>query len=388
MVEYALLLLVIASWCYWLVAFWMTRSFFTRRSESISIFLPPVSILKPVCGLDYQSYENFASYCQQDYPEFELLFGVSDDNDPAIPIIERLQRDFPACPIRLIVAPISGENHKVSTLQQLAEQARYEVLVINDSDTQVSPDYLSRVVAPLADASVGLVTCTYRGIYPQTLAAQFQALHMGVLFLPSVIVARKVIAMRFALGATVALRKSHLAQIGGFAALAGYLADDHELGARIAALGLGVQLSDYVVPIALGETSFAELWDREVRWARCSRISRPLEYPGLLICFSTALAIVYGIYSGNLIVPLGVTLTLRWGSALWITYFTRDLESRRSLLWLPLRDLLSALIWCVGGLGKRVVWRDQTYLVQSDGRMVATQPAHPFWDWTGTGRTN
>ncbi|HIC88742.1 MAG TPA: glycosyltransferase [Anaerolineae bacterium] len=372
MLETLLLLLVVASWLYWLVAWWEVRIFFRTRPEPDGSFTPPISILKPLRGVDFQAYQNFVSFCRQDYPDFELLFGVADPADPAIPVVRRLQRDFPQHNIRLVVAEAFGANRKASLLHHLADQARHEILVVSDSDMRVTPDYLRRVVAPLTDESVGLVTCPYRGEAALTFTARLEALYMGVTFLPSVIIARKYLAMRFALGATMSLRRRDLARLGGFAAVADYLADDYQLGVRIANLGLRVHLSDYVVTSILGNTTFREQWQREVRWARCSRVSRPWEYPGIVLTFSTPLAALLVLASG--FEPWGeaalaVSLLWRWLVAWLITGYTGDWTARRWLVWLPIRDMLSTLIWCAGAIGQHVTWRGEEYVVQQDGRM-------------------
>jgi ceramide glucosyltransferase len=381
MLEDILLVLIALSWCYWIIAYLMVRSFFFEQNKAEETYLPPVSILKPVRGLDYQAIDNFISFCIQDYPVYEILFGVADPEDPVIPAVQRLQQDYPRIQIRLIVAPIFGANQKACILHHLATQASNDILVISDSDVRVTPDYLQRVVSPLADPRIGLVTCTYRGILPLSLAARFEALHMGVHFLPSVMVARKVISMGFALGASIALRGSDLARVGGFAVLSDYLADDYQIGARIAALGLRVWLSDYIVTIALGDTGFRDEWNREVRWARCTRISRPIGYPGLLLSFSTPLALISSLNSDYAFSILLISILLRWALAWEITLHTGDQASRQAILWLPVRDILSALVWVVGGIGKRVVWREDAFLVRADGRMTAVgaDQTRPIW---------
>lgn len=373
MLEKLLVVLLVCSWLFWLVALYLVHDFFRQpRPQPDCSFAPPVSILKPVKGLDVEAYENFASFCRQDYPDFELLFGVADPDDPVIPVIERLKRDFPQVPIRLYLIEPFGANRKASLLHGLAGQASHELLVVSDSDMRVTPDYLRRVVAPMAEAGTGLVTCPYQGDLALTFTARLEALHMGATFLPSVLVARAFLNMRFAMGATNVLRRSDLARIGGFAALADYLADDYQLGVHIASLGLRVQLSDYIVASILGATTFREQWDREVRWARCNRVSRAREYPGLLLTFSTPLAAVLLVVSGFTPLAwraLAFSLCLRWIVAWFVTGYTRDLETRRWLVWLPIRDMLSALVWLAGSFGRRVVWRGEEFILVDGGRM-------------------
>lgn len=380
MVQKLLILLTAASWLYWLVALILVYHFFRHQVQPQTDYTPPVSILKPVKGIDAQAYQNFVSFCRQEYPEYELLFGVAEAKDPVIPLIERLQREFPQRTIRLVVAPPQSSNRKAGLLHHLEGRAQHSILVVSDSDMRVTPDYLRRVVAPLADRRVGLVTCCYRGKDPLTFTAKLEALHMGATFLPSVLVARQVLAMRFALGATMVVRRRDLARIGGFAAVAGYLADDYQLGTRIAALGLRVHLSNYVIASVLGATTFREQWDREVRWARCTRASRPLEYPGLLLTFSTPLAlsltVVSGFSQGSLLMLL-ISLLLRWLVAWLVSGWTNNRSIRRWLIWLPVRDLLSALVWCAGGVGRRVSWRGEMYLVRDDGQLEPLVPLGP-----------
>ncbi|MCX7707714.1 MAG: bacteriohopanetetrol glucosamine biosynthesis glycosyltransferase HpnI [Anaerolineae bacterium] len=398
MIATLLTALILISWFYWLVALWLVFAFFRppaghREATASSAGAacgssrataaehpenkPPVSILKPVKGVDAQAYQNFVSFCRQDYPEYELLFGVADADDPVIPLIERLKREFPHLSIRLLVVRPTGANRKASLLHHLVEQARYDTLVISDSDMRVTPDYLPRVVGPLSDPAVGLVTCPYLGTDAQNLTAGLEALHMGVSFLPSIVVARQVIGMRFAMGATVALRRSDLMRIGGFAALADYLADDYQLGARISQLGLKVRLSDYVVRCVLGREPFWDQWEREVRWMRCASVSRPWQYPGLVLSFATPLALTLFLINGPgwpVTQLLLGSLLLRWVVAWLISGCTGDSESRSWLLWLPVRDVLSALTWIVGGLGRRIAWRGEEFVLTSQGRMAPAPP--------------
>jgi ceramide glucosyltransferase len=226
----------------------------------------------------------------------------------------------------------------------------------------------------LVDPSVGLVTCPYRGAEPRSSAAQLEALHMGATFLPAVLVARQFLAMRFALGATMALRRPDLNRLGGFAALADYLADDYQLGARVAALGLRVHLSDYIIACVLGATDFRDEWNREVRWARTNRVCRPVEYPVMLLTFSTPLALVLALvrqFAEPALMVLLTSVLLRWLIAWAVSGYTGDQEVRRGVLWLPARDLLSAAVWLAGLAGRHVTWRGEKFVLHSDGRLEA-----------------
>jgi len=369
-----LFVLIVCSWLYWAAAWWLVREFFLDTGDPPANFRPPVSVLKPVRGMDAWALENFSSFCRQAYPQFEILFGVSDPSDSVCGVIQRLQDEFPGTLIRLIAAPTIGSNRKASILHALAQEARYEILVISDSDMRVQPDYLERVVTELANDKVGLVTCPYVGKLAQSPSAWLEALHMGATFLPSVVVARRLLNMRFAMGATMALRRRDLEGLGGFAAFADYLADDYQLAVRMADLGRTVYLSHYVVECVLGATRFRDSWGREVRWARTNRVSRPREYPGLLLTFSTPLSTLLLLFGG--FEPLGwralaISLLLRWFVAWQVSGCTGDGCTWQCLLWLPIRDSLSALVWCAGAVGHSVTWRGQVYHLQPDGRMFA-----------------
>jgi ceramide glucosyltransferase len=367
-----LLLLVIFSWVYWLVALWFSRRFFQKEIVLNKDFTPPVSILKPVKGLDAQPYLNFSSFCRQDYPEYEILFGVSDLDDPVIPVIRRLQREFPTHKIQLVVVSNPGPNRKACILQQLATKANHEILAVSDSDMRVTPDYLRRVVGPLSDNRVGMVTCPYRGFRPLTFTARLEALHMGVTFLPSVLIARGFLGGKFALGASMVLRKRDLAKIGGFDSVVEYLADDYQLGKRIANLGLKVHLSRYIIRSVLGATNFKEQWHREVRWAHTNRVCQPAEYPGLILTFSTALALLFLLFTDQPLtgwLVLATSLLVRWLVGWYLMDYIGDAEMHDWLVWLPVRDLLSATVWFFGLIGNKVVWRGLEYTLLPDGKL-------------------
>ena len=242
-----------SSCIYYLLCLWSAARFLREGKVDQGIqeeqFSPPISILKPLKGTDPEIYESFRSHCLQDYPEYEIIFGVSDPNDPAIESVKKLQREFPDRRIQLLVcSKILGANVKVSNLAQMLAEARYDWLIVNDSDIRVEPDYLRRVTAPLADPRVGMVTCLYRGVAAAMLGSHLEGLGISTDFCPSVLVARQLEGgIRFGLGSTLAFRRAELEKIGGFTSFVDYLADDYELGKRIAGLGLTVKLSDVVV---------------------------------------------------------------------------------------------------------------------------------------------
>lgn len=376
MIENVLIILVILSWIYWIACLFFVYLFFARsndtRQKTSRLYYPRVSILKPVRGLDFHALENFASFCTQDYPFFEIIFAVNDPLDPAIHVIRHLQGCFPEINIQLLITPVEAPNEKAALLEEMLKVASGEVVVVSDSDMQVTPDYLLKVTQPLSEPGVGLVTCAYKGADARNLTAGMNALHMGVIFLPSVLAARKFLSMRFALGATVALRMHDLRMIGGFKVLENYLADDFQLALRIHDLGKQVVLSQYVVTCQLGEQSFHEQWQREVRWARTNRVNRPMEYPGLFPLYTTSWALLYSLAAYGVAPSWQVLLAsvlFRWVITWAITLRTEDRESRHWLAWVPLRDLMSTLVWIWGTFSSRVEWRGRFYRVYSDGTM-------------------
>ena len=354
---------------YWLAALACLRAVL-RRPTTTHCFCPFVSILKPVKGVDSDALENFITFCIQDYPQFELLFGVADADDPVVELVEKLKQRFPDRPIRLLVAEPLGTNPKAAILHALSGHARGEVLVISDSDIRVTPDYLRRVVAPLQDPSVGLVTCLYRGERPLNTPARLEALHMDAAFAPSAALAWR-LGTRVGLGATMALRASDLSRAGGYAAIADHLLDDHEVASRIARLGLTIEISDCPVACLLGELRFPEQWRREVRWVCGIRTAYPLQYPGLLVTFSTPLALA-ALIAGKLwplpIIALCIALAIRWFVG-WRSAALLGQRERGYLLWLPVRDVLSAAVWFAGLVGNRVTWRGNHFELRSDGRL-------------------
>ena len=248
---------------------------------------PPVSVLKPLKGIDPEIWESFCSHCEQDYPDYQLIFGVSDAQDPAAGVVRRLQEKYPQRQIELVVCDRDlGTNPKVSNLAQMLPAARHEVLLVNDSDIRVPPDYLRRVIAPLADDSVGLVTCLYRAVAGRTLGSRLEALSVSTDFVPGVLSARFLEkGLRFGLGSTLAFRRHDLEKIGGFEGLADYLADDYELGRRMAGMGKRVELSEVVVDTFLPAYSLRQFFEHQMRWSRTIRDARRWGYVGVLLTF-------------------------------------------------------------------------------------------------------
>lgn len=349
-----------------------------RRSKvaSDSTPLPPVSILKPLKGIDPHIWEAFCSHCEQDYPDYELIFGVSDPDDPAIEVVRKLQRTYPDRRIELMICPRDlGTNRKLSTLAQMLPAAQHGVLIINDSDIRVPTNYLRRVVAPLRDEAVGMVTCLYRGIAANTLGSRLEALGIGTDFVPGVLSARVIEhGLRFGLGSTLAFRRTDLQAIGGFEAMLDYLADDYELGKRIAALGKRVELSEVVVETFLPAYSLREFFDHQLRWARSVRGSRSGGYLGLLLTFGfpwalalIALSPVKATWAGLLfIATVGARMAVGLTAAVSVI---GDEQAQRDVFLLPIRDLIAPFIWAIGLFGNRIFWRGDVFYLHR-GRLV------------------
>lgn len=367
---------------YVLSLYGITSFFRARRQhdrEAPRSFLPSVSILKPLKGIDPHIRDAFRSHCEQDYPEYELIFGVSDPEDPAIVFVRELQREYPQRRIELVIGSRDlGTNRKVSTLAQMLPAARQDVLIVNDSDILVEPDYLRRVVAPLHDPSVGMVTCLYRGVPAPTLGSKMEALGISTDFIPGVLSARIVEGgIHFGLGSTMAFRRPDLQAIGGFESILDYLADDYELGNRISALGKRVELSEVVVATFLPAYSARQFFDHQLRWARSVRGSRSWGYTGLVLTFGvpwalgTVLAARGSIASWILLaVTLAARVAVALGSGIGVL---RDRRVLTSLYLLPLRDLIAPVVWIIGLVGNRISWRGDVFYLEK-GRLVRKVP--------------
>ncbi len=357
----------LAAAAYYLLA--LVAAFQWRRQDAPDArgAAPPVSILKPVHGRDPRFYEAIRSHATQEYPEFEILFGVSNPEDPAIADIDRLKRDFPALPISLHVVTTSAPNLKAGVLGALAAAARHPVLLVNDSDIKVEPGYLRAVIAPLAGEKVGLVTCLYRAA-ADSFAARAEALGIATEFAPSVLVARLLGQAEFALGSTMVLRGETLREVGGFAAIAGYLADDYQLGRRISGRGYRIRFAPSVVETNLGGSSWAQVWRHQLRWSRTIRVSRPSGYYGYVVTHATFWAVVA--FAAGQWWAGAAALLLRVAAGVWIG--AGILGDRKAAAWcwlMPFRDLFGFAVWLAGVTGDTVDWRGQKLHLYRDGKI-------------------
>jgi ceramide glucosyltransferase len=336
----------------------------TARPENAA-WTPPVSILKPVHGRDPRFYEAIRSHATQDYPEFELLFGFGNPQDPAIADVERLRREFPGRRIEIVLVQTDAPNAKVGVLAELAHHAAHGVLLVNDSDILVEPGYFRSVVAPLQDAGVGLVTCLYRA-HSESWASHFEALGIATEFAPSVLVARLLGQAEFALGSTMVFRGKALDNIGGFAAIAKYVADDYQLGLHIRQLGYHIEFVPTVVETDLGAASWAHTWRHQLRWSRTIRMSRPGGYYGYVVTHATFWALVafaaQDWWAGAIALAIRMLAGVLVGSAI---LHDRKVVARFWLI--PMRDLFGFSVWAAGAVGNRVQWRDRSLVLEPGG---------------------
>jgi len=344
------------------------RHLFQRHSRPrASTFSPGVSVLKPLHGMDPNTSEAFVSQIRQRYSAFEVVFGARDENDPAAVEARRLAYEHPEIPIRVIIGGQPTRNGKVGVLMELARHARHPIWVVNDSDIKVDPEYLSQIVAPLEDQSVGVVTCPYRA-KAHNLPAAWESLGIATDFMPSTLVAQLVGVREFGFGSTLAFRAADLERVGGFAALADYLADDYQLAKRITSLGKRALLSTYTVETSLGDASWPGVWRHQLRWARTIRITKRGGYAGLPIT-SAGMWVLLAIVSGAWI-PAAILVAARITSALLTGCFVLRSSIAASLFWLsPIWDLYSFALWLTSYAGTEVRWRDQFLRIDNQGRI-------------------
>ena len=378
--RFFVLVVAAAPLAYYIAATLAAWRFFNReRARKIAPYAPGVSLLKPVRGVDFGSYENFASFCVQEYPEYEILFGVGDHADPAVPLIQRLVAEFPERRISLFVgAEQIGANRKVNMLARLAHEARHEILVLTDGDVRVSPGYLREVVAPFADGRVGAVTSFYRGIAEKNLGAELEAIGAASDFFAGVLMANWMEGITFGLGASIVTTKEWVARIGGFAAIADMLADDYELGHRIANAGGKVLLSREAVWTMYPAQTALGFWQHQVRWARTVRLCRPLSFAGLIFTHGLPWALLAAllapapwISAAYLLAYFVLRLTMAWTVGVW---GVRDDVSRRKFWLVPLRDAIHFIVW-MGSFGSnRINWGGEEYIMEK-GRLVPADAA-------------
>ena len=334
---------------------------------------PAVSVLKPLHGEEPGLYENLCSFAEQDYPVLQIVLGVNDAQDGALPAARALIRDLPTCDIVLVVdARAGGSNKKVANLENMLEVARHDVIVLADSDMRVDRNYLAAVTPPLRDQNTGVVTCLYKGVPTGGKWSEFGAMHVNFGFLPGALVAESLGLGGGCFGATIALRRETLERIGGFSRLRDELADDHRIGDEVRALGLSVVLSPYIVEARVSERSLADLWRHELRWARTVRAMAPVGFAGSLLAHPVVIAALAAAAAGfglTVCIFLVISCILRWSMARVIADALGLPPAKPWLL--PVRDALSFAVFVASFFGRTVFWRDQVFHVEASGRMTA-----------------
>ena len=366
--------------CMVLVAAWRYRS--SKNGDSAQSLadsaLPPVSLLKPIHGLEARLAENIESFFLQDYPRYEILFAADEAEDTALPLVRQICAHYPHIPSRVLVTgnppwpnPVAYGFHRMS------EAAACDILVTSDSDVAVAPRYLREVVPPLLNPEIGMVTCLYRGKNAGGFWSGLSAIGMSVEMTSGVLVANMLEGMKFGLGPTIAVRKDSVARIGGYKTLGDYYANDFMIGNLIDKAGFKVVLSEHVIDHVVPPMSFRSMWNNQVRWAKSTRYSRPKGHLGSGLIF----AMPYGIlgFAAALLLGHPVIAILLLGAALlnrvvegWAVGWgvVRDPQALRAPWLYPIRDLLGFVVWCASYLGTRSVWGDRHYKLLAEGRIV------------------
>lgn len=374
--SFLLLTSLTAVWFYW-YAIYSARDLFSRSAPKGDWQKFSVTLLKPISGAESGLYENLVTFCQQDYPAYQIIFGVPSEQDSSLEVVRRLMRDLPQEDIHLAVcSQAQGTNPKVRSLIQMEAWAKHPILLVSDSDIRVGPDFLKRVVRPLSDPAVGAVTCMGRS-RTNGVASVLEALRISTEFYAGVLVARKLEGVKFGLGSAIALRREVLEKIGGFPAISNYLADDFQLGSLVAQAGDQVVLSDYVVEHSFAHLSFPDVIRRQIRWFRGIRVSRPWSYSGLVFAQGVPMGLLFlllvrGAWEGWVV--LAVTWASRLVMAYWVGGRLLQDSAAKKFLWLvPVQDLISFAVWCACFFGNTIDWRGERFRLTKAGTLVPQQ---------------
>lgn len=384
LVRYAVLAIAAIPFIYYSIALFSIWNFFRRsapRGAQNPDYAPPVSILKPIRGLDPGAYENFASFCRQDYPEYEIVFCVGEEDDPAVPILKKLTQDFPEHSIRILFGSGgTGSNDKVIKLARLVSEARHEVVVINDSDVRVTSDYLRKIVAPLADPKVGAVTCFYVSAEDGNFTDNLQSIGMLSDFYVGIIVAWQLEGVKFALGPTIATTRERLAGFGGYDAIKNRPADDLLVGRLIAEQGYEVELLPYTISTVADYGSLRDLFHKRLRWIVVMRHLRPWGHFGLIFTLGLPwclLAIAIQPTPAVALAYLGGYLAMRFAMTLMVgSWGLKHHAPWKKLTLIPVWDALAFCIWLTSFSRNSIRWRNVDYYIR-DGQLVPVAPREP-----------
>lgn len=366
---------------YYIFSLYCTWSFFNKKTYTNHDYLPPVSILKPINGIEDGIYDNFLSYCIQDYPAYQVIFGVRDSHDPAIDMVRKVMKAFPQKDIELVICSDRiGINPKISNLNNMYKKAKYDIILMNDSDTRVNEDYLKKVVSPFCDKDTGLVTCVYRANILNNITSVMESLAINHDFFPSIMLAQKFEDLSYAFGVTIATKREILDDIGGFKELSDYLAEDFHLGRKVYEAGHRLRLSNYIVDVVPENRGIISFFKHQLRWAKTIRSCRPVGYFfAAFFKFGMVSSLVYLLVefclpvgtntAQTLSVVLFLTfLSVRIISASIISYkYTKDKKS--TLLLIPINDIMNFIIWCASFSGNKITWRGNKFLLKKGGRI-------------------
>jgi ceramide glucosyltransferase len=368
---YFLLILVAGSAVFSLLAIVAAERYRAVKPSTLaSDQLPPLSVLKPLHGLDEGLEENLRSFFEQDYPAFEILFAVEEEADAAVPVARQLIARYPHTPARLVIAgPSPFPNAKVHSLRAMVAEARNDLIVMADSDVRVTPEFLRIVAAEMSRPNVALVTSPYRAVAGKSFWSRLEAIGLNTEFIAGVLVARMLGGMDFALGPNIATRKTHLDEIGGLAELQLYLAEDFVMGNRLAGRGRGVVLSSYAIEHRIGSQALGPNLSHRLRWNRSTRRSRPLGYVGQIFTYPLPLALALAAWNPWWWPLSAVTIAIRYLAA-WRT--SKSVEARPSYVWLPLQDLISFAMWGAGFFGNEITWRSRRFSIDKLGRFQSS----------------
>ena len=361
-----------------LIALWRfhTRPPKTARKPFVS--WPPVTMLKPVHGLEKNQRENLRSACLQDYPLFQVVFSVQTPDDPAVPLLREIQREFGPESVTVVIGNRrAGSNGKINNMLGGLPYARHEILVISDSDVRLRPDYLKTIIAPLADPEVGCVCTLYKASCAETWFEKMELLTLNADFMASVIFAHVTGASKFCLGASVALRRSTLEEIGGLEALADYLVEDYEMGQRIWGSGKKISIVPYFIDTMVDLKSPSQWWNHQVYWDQNTRAARPVAFLATAIIRSTPFALLFASMrrlDGVGLAVLGAAILVRMAmAAMTLGWGFRDREGLKSLALLPFRDLAGLVSWFLALTSKTTIWRGSKFTLTRDGRLVSRE---------------
>jgi ceramide glucosyltransferase len=344
---------------------------YRRARPAAAVVLPPISVLKPLHGLDDGLRENLRTFFDQDYPEFEILLAVEDESDPAAEVARQLIEEHPGIAARLVIAGASPfPNAKVHSLRRMLGEAWHEAVVMADSDVRVTRDFLRVVAVELSGSNVALVTCPYRAVAGDSFWSRLEAIGLNTEFIAGVLTARLLGGMDFALGPTIATRKTHLEEIGGLAGLQPYLAEDFVMGNRLAEQGHEVVLSSYVIEHRIGAQALRPNLSHRLRWNRSTRRSRPLGYVGQIFTHPFPLALALLAWAPEWW-PLGVAAIGTRYMAAWRT--SHAVRAKLSYAWLPIQDMFSVAMWIAGFFGNEIIWRTRRFTIDRLGRFQPSE---------------